>query len=242
MAVAFGNTINVDYNSANVSSTANADVTKPSAWVDGTLCIYLQAINDQTAGSFTSTAGALTVVTGPTNAPTFFQAGAQRRAGASADSPPIGCNNSNGANAQKTGMILVFTGHDVANPIRAVGTTGTGTSTTPTCPNTSAATSGDMVLRVAWWRDDGDTLGVTRTGGGFSAGPLFNGVGANCVGVVADFLSSAGGAPGSGNFTLTASRPWVADSIVIAASAGGGGVRLIGGALVGGILLGSLAS
>lgn len=241
MAVAFGNTATTDYNSANVSSTVDAAVTKPTASVDGTLNIYIQAINDQTAGNFTSSAGALTIVVGPTNAPTLFQSGIQRRAGATADASPINCNNTNAASAQKTAMILVITGHDVANPIRAVGTTATGTSTAPQCPNTSSATAGDLILRIATWHDDGDGAAVTRTGGGYTAGPLYQPVAANGKAIVVDFLVSAGGTPGTGTFGIAASRPWTADTIVIAQAAAGGGGILVQGVLVNGLLLGSLA-
>lgn len=242
MPIAFGNVLNTDYTNDETGGTFAATPAEPSANVDGVLQIYVQAINDQTAGNFTSSAGALTIVVGPTNAPTLFQSGIQRRAGLTADPNPIDCNNTNGASAQKSALILIITGHDVGSPIRAVGTTATGTSTAPQCPNTAAATAGDLVLRIASWHDDGDGAAVTRTGGGYTAGPLFQPAASNGKAFVVDFLISAGGAPGTGTFGIAASRPWTADTIVIAAAAAGGsGGVLVQGVLVNGLLLGSLA-
>ncbi len=226
MAVAFGNTTN-DWQADDTSSTFPATPAKPANAVDGSLVILAQAIHSQVAGAFNADIGGtpltLTVVDGPSNSPSSFKSGVQRRAGLTADGTPYNCNCDSAASAQKTAMLLAFTGHNVSTPIRAVGTTANGTSTAPQCPDTASASVGDMVVRIMTYDDDGDGLTVTRPGGSHTAGPLHQPVAASGKAIAIDFyVVGSAGAPGTATYGLSLSRQWTASTIVIQADGAAG--------------------
>lgn len=221
----FTNTPGTGYCVDETSSTFPSECAKPSAAVDGTVLDITQAINDQTAGAFTfaiNGAGqTVTVNSGPTNAPTLFQAGSQWRLGLTADSTPFQGNNANAASAQKTMLVIAVTGANTTTPIRATAVS-TGTSTAPLCPTTASINAGDLVLRKAIWHDDGDGAAVTRVGGSHTAGPLHQPAAANGKAIMVDYyVASGSGAPGTATFGIAASRPWVCETTVYAAAGGG---------------------
>lgn len=240
MAVAFGNTNGTDFAAANVSSTADAQVTKPTANATGCIQLIFGAINSQVAGThlITNFADETVIVSG--NSATLFTAGALWRAGLTADGTTVDYNHSNGANAQKSGLVMILTGANTTTPIRAFGTPNGGNGTAPVSPDTASLTSGDLIVRGLVWHDDGDALTITHPGSHTAIAVDFNPIGTNSKGIAISFTTSAGGAPGTATWGIPSARDYVAFTVGIAIPAAGGAGVLVGGCLVNGLLLGSL--
>lgn len=214
-ATAFGNVSGTDFNAGNISSTFDVQVTKPSAILNGVLEVVIAAINSQAAGThlITNLTGETVVVS--TNSATLFQAGVLWRAGLTADAATVDYNNSNAANAQKSAMVLVITGHNTVTPIRAFACN-SGNSASPVSPTTSSLTSGDLILRTIVWDDDGDELALTHPGSHTSIAADFKPTAAGGKAIGVSFTASSGGAPGTANWTIALARDYVACTIGIA--------------------------
>lgn len=218
-AGAFGNVSGTDYCVDETSSTFPAECTKPTADVNGTVIDIVQAIHSQTAGAFTFALNGsnqtINVISGPTNAPTLFKSGSQWRLGLTADATPFQGNNASAASAQKTMLAMIYTGIDTTNPIRDTATN-TGTGTTGTCPDTTAAAQvGDIVSRRFWWNDDGDNIFSARPGAPHNNGPLHQPAASSGKAIAVSYYVAASAAnPGTANFTITISRPWVCETVI----------------------------
>jgi hypothetical protein len=218
--VAFGNTITTDFTGDDTGSTFAATPAKPTATVDGTLQVIVGAIFSQSAGDFV-----VENLTGETqasegNSATQFTAGIMSRAGLTADAATVDVNHSSAANATKSAVVMVFTGHDTGSPIRATGTPAGGNGTSAVCPDTASATSGDLILRTLIWFDDGDALAVTAPGSHTEIASDFNPAGSNGLAIHSSFATSAGGTPGTATYTLPEARDYVCFTTVIATAAG----------------------
>lgn len=219
--VAFGNAAGTDYCGDDTGSTFPATCTKPTATVNGTLQLIVGAIFAQPgSGAFVveNLTGETVVVAA--NSATLFNAGIMWRAGLTADGATIDVNHSSATSATKTGVAMVYTNHDTGTPIRAFGTPASGNGTSAVCPNTSAATSGDMIVRTLVWWDDGDDLTVTAPGSHTAIASDYNPAGSNGLAVHSSFATSAGGTPGTATYTLPEARDYVCFTTVIAAAGG----------------------
>jgi hypothetical protein len=216
-----GNTAGTDYQFGNVSAAFDAQVTKPTANATGQVQFYVAAINDLTAGTFS-----ITNLTGETffveqDASSLFQAGLGWRLALTGDGATIDFNNTNAASAQKSGLVWLLTGCDTTTPVRAFGTPATGSSTSPQCPTTASLTSGDFVGCCIVYHDDGDNLTITHPSSPWtSLATDFKPAAANGKAIACSYQTSSGGAPGTANWTLSISRPWVAFTVGIATTGG----------------------
>lgn len=221
MAVAFGNVSGTDFNATGVASTADAQVTKPTATVDGTLQLIFGTIRSLTAGTHLITNFADEAVIASENSSTLLQAGALWRLGLTADGATVNYNHSNAAAVEKSALVMVLTGHNAASPIRAFGTPVGGNGTSAVSPDTSAATAGDLIVRGLIWYDDGDGLTITHPGSHTAIAADFRHASAGGAGIAVSFATAAGGAPGTAAWTLPSARDYVAFTVVIATAAGG---------------------
>jgi hypothetical protein len=226
--VGFGNSAGTDYCGDDTGSTFAATCTKPTATVDGTLQLIVGAIFAQPgSGAFVveNLTGETVVVAA--NSATLFNAGIMWRAGLTADGATIDVNHSSATSATKTGVAMVHTGHNTVTPIRAFGTPAGGNGTSAVCPDTTSATSGDMIVRTLVWWDDGDDLAVTPPGSHTAIASDYNPAGSNGLAVHSSFATSAGGTPGTATYTLPEARDYVCFTTVIATAGGGASTMLI---------------
>jgi hypothetical protein len=159
-------------------------------------------------------------VTSPT-----FVAAVLQRAGLSADPATIDYNHDNVTGATKSAVVMVFTGHDTGSPIRAFGTPAQGNGTSCVCPDTTSATSGDLILRTLVWLDDGDDLAITFPGSHTAIASDYNPAGSNGLAIASAFATSGGGTPGTATFTLPEARDYACFTTIIATASAGATVR-----------------
>jgi hypothetical protein len=121
-----------------------------------------------------------------------------------------------GAATQKTGLIFAVTGVDTTTPVAATGTPNTGTGTTVTFPDTSAVSSGDLILRIVSWEGTASNApSISSFTGVVGSYPPFGGTN---TGISFAAVSSSGGAPGTATATLSASTEWIAFTVVLKAA------------------------
>jgi hypothetical protein len=228
MAVTRGNVSGTDYNGDDTGSTFDATVTKPTATADGTLQIIVAGINSTAAGAFVVTNFADETVIVEQDSSTTVQAGVLWRYGNTADGATVDVNNTNAANATKSAVVLVLSGAHATVPIRQFASS-SGTGTTATCPTTASTgiETGDMIVRGCVFHGDGDSLTLTPPGSHTAITPYQPAAaGGKDIGI-ATASATASTAPGTADFTISASRVWATFTVVVAQAGGGGGGGLL---------------
>lgn len=221
MAAAFGNVAGTDYNYANQQAATDLPVTKPTATVDGTIELIVEAFKAQTAGSYVVANFANETVVQSANSATLFNAGIMWRQAFTADGATVDVNHTSGDSHQHSALVMVLTGADTSSAIRAFGTASGGNGTSATSPDTTAATSGDLIVRILVWFDDGDGLTITHPGSHTAIAGDFKPGATDGLGIAVSFATSSGGAPGTASWTISAARDYVALTVVIAQAAAG---------------------
>ncbi len=216
MDVAFGNVAGTDYNYANQQANTDLAVTKPTAVVDGVVELVIAGIKTQTAGAAVIANFANETVIQNQNSATLFNAQALWRQAFTADGASVDYNHTSADTHQRSVLVMALTGADTSSAIRAFGTAASGNGTSATSPDTTAATSGDLIVRVLVWFDDGDTLTITHPGSHTAIAADFKPATADGMGLAVSFATSAGGTPGTAAWTISSARDYVAFTIVVA--------------------------